>query len=293
MKINELGTMVDKILTEEVKKYIIENMKETGHKQVFHIKCDGEPIETIDDEQEANEVLDKLKKDPKLKGKQLIIEPGEYQSYNHMIDELDKMGDSNYMKKNKLKESRKSILVTETQMKTIINKLINEDVPGIEVTKRAQNASKKDADDNLKNVQTKMTKAAKFDGNDNPEFPKQIGGKKTAFYPNSEEVTEIEDNDNRGTQDLDYDNETGDEFRKREKMYLQGDKKTGNSQDAANVVKSDLGEKLANRADRKIKIHKERTLYAKEAQPVLNGKDNVNEEIKRMKEMFLYNMKTQ
>jgi len=292
MKINELGSMVDNLLTEEVKKYIVENMRDMEHKQVYHIKCDGEPIDTLDTEQEANEVLDKLKKDRKLKGKQLIIEPGEYQSYEHMIDELDKMGDTNDMK-NKIKESKKSMIVTETQMRNIIKNLVNEDVPGIEVTKRAQAGSKKDAADNLKNVEAKMTKAASFDGNDKPEFPKQIGGEKKAFYPNSEEVTEIEDNDNRGTQDLDYDKEPGDEFRKREKMYLQGDQKTGNSQDAANVVKSDLGEKLANRADRKIKAHKERTLYAKEFQPVETGKDNVNEEIKRMKEMFSYNKKTQ
>lgn len=293
MKINELGSMVDNLLTEEVKKYIVENMRDMEHKQVYHIKCNGEPIDTVDTEEEAIEVLETLKKHPSLKGRRLKIEPGEYQSYEHMIDELDKFGDTNDMKKNNLKESKKSILVTETQMRNIIKSLVNEDVPGIEVTKRAQNASKKENDDNLKNVQTKLAKAAKFDGNDNPEFPKQIGGEKKAIYPSSEEVTEIEDNDNRGTQDLDYDKEPGKEFRDREKMYLEGDKKTGNSQDAANVVKSDLGKKLADRGERKIKAHKERTLYAKEAQPVETGKNNVNEDIKRMKEMYSYNKKTQ
>jgi hypothetical protein len=290
MKINELAPMVESLLTEEVKKYIIENMRDMEHKQVYHIKCDDEPIDTFGTEEEANENLDMYKK--QHPGKQLIIEPGDYQSYEDMIEKLDKMGDEKDMK-NKIKESKKSIIVTETQLRAILTNLVNEDVPGIDVTKRAQAGSKKDADDNLKNVEAKLTKAASFDGNDKPEFPKQIGGEKKAFTPNSEEVTEIEDNDNRGTQDLDYDREPGEQFRKREKMYLQGDKTTGNSQDAANVVKSDLGEKLANRAERKIKAHKERPMYNKEFQPVETAKDNVNEDIRRMKEMYSYNKKTQ
>ncbi|MFA6089736.1 MAG: hypothetical protein WC755_07790 [Candidatus Woesearchaeota archaeon] len=282
--------MVESLLVNEVKKYIIENMRDMDHKQVYHIKCDDEPIDTFNSEEEANEILDKYKKEHP--GKQLIIEPGDYQSYEDMIDKLDKMGDEKDMK-NKIKESKKSIIVTETQLRNIVKNLVNEDIPGIEVTKRAQAGSKKDANENLKNVESKLTKAASFDGNDKPKFPNQIGGEKKAIYPNSEEVTDIEDNDNRGTQDLDYDKEPGDEFRKREKMYLQGDKKTGNSQDAANVVNSDLGEKLANRAERKIKAHQERPMYNKEFQPVETGKDNLNEDIKRIKEMYSYNKKTQ
>lgn len=292
MKIKELNTIVDHVLTEEVKRQIKEDM---GGKRVFHIKCNGEPIDSFESEEEANDNLDKYKKEHP--GKQLIIEPGEYESYDHMIDKLDEMGEILDMK-NKLKESKKSIIVTESQMKTIIKSLISEDVPGVEVTKKAQAGSKKDAANNLKDVETKLKKAAKFDGNDNPEFPKQIGGEKKASYANAQEVKEIEDNDNRGTQDLDYDREPSAEFKKREKMYLQGDQKTGNSQDAANVVKSDLGKKLADRADRKIKAHKDRTLYAKEFQPVKTAKDNLSEDnvkkdIQRMKEMFSYNEKTQ
>lgn len=290
MKINELTPMVESLLTEEVKKYIVENMRDMEHKQVYHIKCNDEPIDTFESEQEAQDNLDKYKKEHP--GKQLIIEPGDYQSYEDMIDKLDKMGDEKDMKNN-IKESKKSIVVTEAQMRFIVQNLVNEDVPGVEVTKRAQAGSKKDANDNLKNVEAKLNKAANFEGNDKPEFPKQIGGEKMAFNPNSEEVTEIEDNDNRGVQDLDYDREPGEGFRKREKMYLQGDQKTGNSQDAANVVKSDLGEKLAQRAERKIKAHKERPLYNKEFQPVETAKDNVNEDIRRMKEMYSYNKKTQ
>ena len=288
MKINELNKIVDNVLTEEIRRYIMEDL---GSKHVYHIKCDGEPIDTFETEDKAIEHLDKYKKEHP--GKQLIIEPAEYESYDDMIHKLGEMGENLDMK-NKLKESKKSIVVTETQMKTIIKSIINEDVPGIEITKRAQAGSKKDANDNLKNVEAKMKKAAKFDGNDNPEFPKQIGGDKKAYYPNTEEVKEIEDNENKGTQDLDYNTEPGKTFKEREKMYLQGDQKTGNSQEAANVVKSDLGKKLAEKGERKIKAHKDRTLYSKEFQPVETGKNNkVNEDIQRMKKMYSYNKKTQ
>jgi hypothetical protein len=292
MKINELNTIVDQILTEEVKRQIMEDM---GGKQVIHIKCNGEPIDTFESEQEANAGLEAYKNEHP--GKDLILEPGEYESYEHMIDKLDEMGENLDMK-NKLKESKKSIVVTEAQMRTIIKSLISEDVPGVEVTKKAQSGSKKDAADNLRDVEAKLKKAAKFDGNDNPEFPKQIGGEKKAIYANAQEVKEIEDNDNRGPQDIDYDREPSEEFKKREQMYLKGDQKTGNSQDAANVVKSETGQKLADRAERKQKIHKERKLYAKEFQPVETGKDNVNEnnvkdDIQRMKDMYSYNKKTQ
>ena len=287
MKKNELNDVVNNMLTEEVRKRIMEDMSK---KSVFHIKCDGEPIDTFESEEEAN--AEKSNYEKLHPGKQIILEPGVYESYEDMIDKLGEMGENLDMKN--MKESKRSIIVTESQMKNIIKNLVNEDIPGMSVTKTAQAATKKDATANLKDVETKMKKAAKFDGNDNPEFPKAIGkGEKKAFYPNKQEVEEIEDNDNRGMQDLHYDTKPGKGFRDREKMYLQGDQKTGNSQDAANVVKSDLGKNLAARGERKIKAHQDRKFYAKEAQPVQNEKDNINEDIKRMKEMFSYSKKTQ
>lgn len=299
MKINELNTIVDNALTEEVKQRIMEDM---GKKEVYHIKCDGEPVDTFESSEEANSNLDKYKAEHP--GKQLIIEPGVYESYEDMIDKLGEMGEKIHMK-NKLKESKQSILVTESQMQRIIKSLVNENVPGIEVTKRAQAQSKRDADANLKDVDTKLKKASTFDGNDNPEFPNAIGkGDKAAFYNTDEENEYVEDYRGGGMQDLKYDEDPGEQFKKRQKMSLEGDKLMGNSQDAANVVKTETGKKIAKNAVRKAEKTEKDPMYVKDDQPVEDGKPNndkpswkdrngLSEDIQRMKDMYSYDKKTQ
>lgn len=299
MKINEISTIVDNVLAEEVRQRIMEDM---GSKTYYHVKCDGEPIDTFESEEIANSHLDKYKKEHP--GKELIIEPAEYESYEDMIHKLGEMGEELDMK-NKLKESKTSIIVTETQMKNVIKALVSENVPGIEVTKRAQNQSKKDADANLKDVEAKLKKAADFKGNDNPEFPKPIGkGEKVAIYNTEEENEYVEDYRGGGMQDIKYDEDPGEQFKKRQQMSLEGDKLTGNSQDAANVVKSDLGKKLAKNAVRKAEKTEKDPMYVKDDQPVDKGKPNnekpswkernaLSENIDRMKQMYSYDKKTQ
>ena len=300
MKVNDLNGVIDNILSEEIRRYIIEN---TAKKQVFHIKCDGEPIDTFENEQEANDNLDKYKKaHPE---KELIIEPSEYESYDDMIEKLGEMGEGINVKeetktmKNKINESKskKTIVVSETQMKTIIGSLISENVPGIEVTKRAQDQTKKDASANTKEVEAKLKKASRFDGNDNPEFPHQIGGEKKAYRNTEKEDEFVEDTRGGGMQDIKFENDPPKQFKDRQKSYLEGDSKTGNSQDAANVVKSDLGKKMAANATRKEKKVKEFPMYVKDPQPVKVVKEEisevVNDDIKRMKDIFSYNKKTQ
>lgn len=300
MKINELNTVVDNVLAEEVRQRIMEDMVK---KEVYHIKCNGEPIDTFESEDIANSHLDKYKKEHP--GKELIIEPGVYESYEDMIDKLGEMGEEIDMK-NKLKESKTTtIIVTESQMKTVLRSIVSENVPGIEVTKRAQNQSKKDADANLRDVESKLKKAADFKGNDNPEFPKPIGkGEKVAIYNTEEEEEFVEDYRGGGMQDIKYDEDPGEQFKKRQKMSLEGDKLMGNSQDAANVVKSDLGKKLAKNAVRKAEKTEKDPMYVKDDQPVEKGKSNnekpswkernaLSEDIERMKLMYSYDKKTQ
>lgn len=299
MKIKEFNTIINKVLTEEVKQRIIEDIDK---KEVYHIMCDGEPIDSFESKEEANSHLDKYKKEHP--GKQLIIEPSVYESYEDMIDKLGEMGEELNMK-NKLKESKKSIVVTESQMKKIIKSLVNENVPGIEVTKRAQAQSKKDADENLKNVNNKLKKAASFNGNDNPEFPKPIGkGEKVAIYNTDEENEYVDDYRGGGMQDIIYDEDPGEQFKKRQKMSLEGDKLMGNSQDAGNVVKSDLGKKIVKNAVRKAEKIEKDPMYVKDDQPVDKGKPNnekpsrkerngLSEDIQRIKNMYSYNKKTQ
>jgi len=186
-------------------------------------------------------------------------------------------------------------------MLEMIQRIVKESVPGITVTKKAQTQSKKDNEANDSDVAKKIKGATTFDGNDNPEFPKPIGkGEKVARKNTPEQEEEIEDNRGGGLEDLHYDIEPSQQFKDRLKKSLDGHTSTGNSQDAANVIKSDLGKNIAKKVERKLKQRKDMVMYNKDVQPVKVVKESENnlssileEEIKKMKNMASYDKKTQ
>lgn len=206
----------------------------------------------------------------------------------------------------KMYESKKRTLkLTESELVSLISRMV-ESVPGVEVTKRAQKGSKKENDDYMKEVGTKLKKASSFDGADNPEFPKQNGkGEKMAINatPEQDEYTET----HRGgtLADLDYDQEPSENFKKRLKMALEGDPKMGNSQEAANVIKTDTGKNIGKTSEKKKEIEKkakevswghswkspEEVVIVKESKTSMSS--ILNEEIERMKKMYGYDEKTQ
>ena len=349
MNIGDLNNLIESIASEEIRKTMISESK-----QVFHIKLNGEPVETFDSKEEAEEALPKYK--AKEKG-ELIIEPEMYESYEDMIDKLDEMGqeleEMENMEKEEpmegddfdfemggldeddmcnecgnmeeenmgtcnecgtmlneegmcnecgtMKESttkKKVLRLTESQMIDMIKKMVSESLPGMDITNRVKKQSKKDNEENARMVKSKMEKAATFDGSDNPEFPHQNSkGTKVARQNDSDEDEFVQDNRGGTFLNLDYDNEPSEKFKKRLKSALQGDSKMGNSQDAANVVKSDLGKNLESRAERKRKKDKAAPMYKKDPQPTTEStkisSTLINEEIERMKNMANYNKKTQ
>ena len=242
--------------------------------------------EVGDDDDEEEEELDEEKK--------TCNECGSMLNEEGMCSECGSM-------MNESKTKKKTIRLTESEMVELIKKMVNESVPGEVVTKKAQSQSKKDNEDNAKKVGEKISKATKIEGSDNPEFPHQNNsGTKVARQNNEEENEFVEDNRGGKSIDLDYDHEPSDKFKKRLKSALEGDSKMGNSQDAANVVKSDLGEKLAKQAERKGKKDKEAPRYNKEPQPVKEVNESekqvssvLKEEIEKMKKIASYNKKTQ
>jgi hypothetical protein len=203
--------------------------------------------------------------------------------------------------------SKKSIKLKESQMIEFIKKIVKESVPGIDVTKKMQSVSKKSNEDNIKDVSNKIKKSMSISGNDNPEFPKQIGkGKEKQARQNTKEEDDIvADTRGGGLEDLNYDNEPSDAFKKRLKMALEGDALMGNSQEYANVVKSDVGKKLADKAERKDKKIKSEPKISwghswKSPEEVIIVKENkinmsslLEEEIKKIKNISNYNKKTQ
>jgi hypothetical protein len=382
MDASELNKFINEAVVSEVRKILLE---ETSDKGIYHIYCDGQPVETFETEEEANADLEVYKKQyPK---KEFTIEKGVYDSEDDMLETLDSLSDeleevdnkimepkrvkvgsmaeaildakTKGLKKFKLgdkevdveaewktleeeegfgdveleegddcqtcngeqgescdecgqevcecgvvKETRngKRILrLKESDFLNMVKTMVNESVPGLNVTANAQKESKKHNDDNTKDVEKKLKDYLSFDGNDNPEFPNQIksGGKKAR--KNTEEQDEfVADNRGKGVEEADYDLEPSKKFKERAKNALSGDTTMGNSQDAANVVKSKTGENLLKKAERKGKEKGKTPMYNKDVQPVKIVKESKNakvsvleEELKRIKNLANYDKKTQ
>lgn len=97
MKSSEFKQIIESSLYNEVKNRIITESEGETH-EVYEVVCEGEPVEVCKTEEEAKEIVDKLKKEHP--GKQFIIEKKTYESYDHMLDELDKMGEELQEKEN-------------------------------------------------------------------------------------------------------------------------------------------------------------------------------------------------
>ncbi len=233
-------------------------------------------------------------------------------------EECDECGDS-YMKEEKktcekcgkeicecgtmMNESKKKVLrLTESELTQLIVKMVNESVPGLKAYESAHKDSGKENKSNLSDVDQKIKKSMTFEGNDNPEFPKQIGkGEKVARQNTKEQDEEVAKNF-AGLQNLEYDIEPSEQFKKRLKMAIEGDKLMGNnSEDVANVVPSEVAvEKMEKQMKDREKDKEERKIYDKEAVPVTTVNESkvsfsnvLNEEIEKMKKISSYNKKTQ
>lgn len=211
-------------------------------------------------------------------------------------NEVETMNESN----------KRTLRLTESEMVNMISRMVSESVPGMDVTKRAQKASKEENDNYMKDVETKLKKVSSFDGADNPEFPKQNGKGDKMVVNATPEQDEYTATHRGGTlADLDYDQEPSDRFKERLKMALEGDPKMGNSQDAANVVKTDTGKNIGKTSEKKKEIEKkskevswghswkspEEVVIVKESKT--NMSSILEEEIKRMKKIYGYDEKTQ
>lgn len=90
MKVSELRQIIENIVTDEIKKTIISE-SEVGNKEVYHIKCEGVPLGTYQSQEDAENDMEKFKKENP--GKELIIEKGVYESHDDMLDKMDEMND--------------------------------------------------------------------------------------------------------------------------------------------------------------------------------------------------------
>jgi hypothetical protein len=208
---------------------------------------------------------------------------------------------------------KKTIRLTETELTKMIAKMVSESIPGLDAAKKSHTESGKENKANIDAVEKKIAATMKFDGNDNPEFPKAIGkGEKVARKNTPAQEDEIKKNF-AGLENLDYDIEPSQQFKDRLKKSIEGHSTTGNAPTTEKTdVKPSNGAKLgeepkdkdgnviptpetAKGIEKQVKDRQKdkdnRELYNKQAVPVKSK--SINEEVEKMKKMFNYNKKTQ
>jgi hypothetical protein len=208
---------------------------------------------------------------------------------------------------------KKTLRLTESELTKLIAKMVSESIPGLDAAKKAHTESGKENKANISAVEKKIAATMKFDGNDNPEFPKAIGkGEKVARKNTTAQEDEIKKNF-AGLENLDYDIEPDTKFKDRLKKAIEGHTTMGNAPTTEKTdVKPSNGAKLgeepkdkegnviptpetAKGIEKQVKDRQKdkdnRELYNKQAVPVKTK--SINEEVEKMKKMFNYNKKTQ
>jgi hypothetical protein len=196
---------------------------------------------------------------------------------------------------------KKTLRLTESELIDLIAKMVNESVPGLNAANKSRSESGKENSSHLSDVDKKMKNYLSIPGNNNNEFPEQNKEGESVKVNNTEDEDEfVADQRGRGLENLEYQNEPSEQFKKRLKMAIGGDKLMGNSQDAANVVKTDLPKKIEKEVKRKSEDKKAEPYYKKEAQPtkgINESKVSMNpvllEEMRKIKKLTDYNEKTQ
>ena len=208
---------------------------------------------------------------------------------------------------------KKTIRLSETELTKMIAHMVSESIPGLDAAKKSHTESGKENNANIAAVEKKIAATMKFDGNDNPEFPKAIGkGEKVARKNTPDQEDEIKKNF-AGLENLDYDIEPDQKFKDRLKKAIEGHTTMGNAPTTEKTdVKPSNGAKLgeepkdkdgnviptpetAKGIEKQVKDRQKdkdsRELYNKQAVPVKSK--SINEEVEKMKKMFKYNEKTQ
>jgi hypothetical protein len=220
---------------------------------------------------------------------------------------------------------KESLKLTEEEMIDLIEKIIEEQkIEGIKTQDSAMKQSKKDTDDYMKDLMKKFKDYLK-DGSEGKfemepkHFPKGNGElkkmEKMAYTP-SPGVEEYIDQIARsgGMENLEYD-----QIKPNEEWLdknILGSSETGNSDEYANAVPTDVNKSVKKRKDDNILAKLKAQSYNKAPQPVTDFaghhindekfagievkeskeskiKNNINEDLERMKKLFSHNYKTQ
>ena len=290
-----------KILTEEVKNKIVSEMSSKSH-EVYHIKDDNDFIENCETEDLANKTLEEYKK--QYPNKNFTVERKCYDSYEKMLDEMDNMVDIKSKKTLRLNESeiveliykmvneastpgiesKKTLRLNESEIVELIYKMVNEaSTPGIESHKKNHSESGKINNKHVKETDKGSLKVSKLH-----HFDQVDEGDKVTIQNSDKDEEYIENFRGNTLLDLNYVNEPSNKFKDRVKKSLEGHSTMGNSSDAANVIKTDIGKNLQKVADRKEKIRDNMPMYSKDPQPVKVVNESVKNDQEKMFKLISY-----
>ena len=120
---------------------------------------------------------------------------------------------------------KKTLRLTESELIDLIAKMVNESVPGLEAAKKSRKESGVGNNSHLSDVNDKMKKYLSIPGNNNNKFPEQNKEGDSVKVNNTEKEDEfVADQRGRGLENLEYDNEPSEQFKKRLKMSIAGDR---------------------------------------------------------------------
>jgi len=238
------------------------------------------------------------------------------------------------IKKDIKAESKKQTLqLTEDEMIELIERIVIQEKSAVEtLEKKNSNETKKTNDDYVKSVTKKMKDYMKNMGvqysPESDSYPrgntmmditdkdgKVKNSDKKQMYTASDSVKNYVDQiaQSGGMENLDYDQIKPDD--KRLEKYIEGSTLTGNSDEYANSVKTDVNKNVNKRRKLNVLAKLKKMSYQKAEQPVYDiagnethsdmmksldlesveekKKDKINENIEKMKSLINYNQKTQ
>ena len=231
----------------------------------------------------------------KSKKHQTDEEMEEGNAFTGALARAKKSGDDKFEVDGKKYQVKESVKLTEEEMIDLIEKIVNEEkdnhskqssAPGISITKRNLDKSKKENDDYIKSVTKKMKEylkdASKGDFSFEPKiFPKGNGElgemKKKAYKPTKDVEEYVENFAAAALENLSYD-----EIHPNEEWVeanVVGSSKTGNNPKWANAVETEVNEKRNKiRKNNYLSILKKKEGYNRQPQPVYDSKKDDEKE---------------
>jgi len=250
--------------------------------------------------QEKNPDLDEDISDKVEVAMQKLRDKGYFDREDEDIDDSLMESVQNIVSEIKIREfkgkrkSKKSVIMSESELISFIKELVVEEAKanGIKEVDRVRKSNNSDAQSYLKELTKKLKDYASVDvKKDVKDFPDRNKSEVTKAYRNSKEDDEfVDDFAKNGVEAF---IEPEDYEKNRNKDYVEGSSETGNSDEYANSVKTDVNKNIGKRIKKgALKKEKEKS-YNKDPQPTTSVKESLKDEFDRINEMIYYNKRTQ